>query len=83
LGVKRGRNTEVRPLVVVQVPGDDRRYEHYHRVEAESASAEHLRAALDRIITAPEAHRVTRAQKPRKWQEQSTHKPDGEVMPGA
>lgn len=69
-----------KPLVVVQVPGEDGRLEH-HRIEAESASAEHLREALGRIIAEPTKFRIGFKEKP--TFKGHTPKLDGEVMPDA
>jgi hypothetical protein len=62
--MRGSRKGKVKPLVVVQLPGDDGRLEHYHRTEADSASAAHLREALDRIIEHPSTHRIGFKPKP-------------------
>jgi hypothetical protein len=71
-----------RPILSLQVPGREDRYEDFHRVECDSMSGEDLHAALDRILAEPATTRIG-PQKAKKWRRQPAYKPDGEVMPGA
>lgn len=79
--MKGTRKQKLPPVVSVQLPGEGGRYEQYHRIEADSGSADDLRAALDAIIAEPVKHRIGVKQK-QTFRRAPARKPDEEQLPG-
>ncbi len=71
-----------KPVITVQLPdaGAKRLKDHFHRIEADSGSADDLHAALDRIIAEPVKHRIGFKEKPAFGRRRT--QPDGETLPG-